>query len=89
MKDTNSLQQAHSIVKRLCIWTLQGITIVLCKFHAFMCNIIDRKFQTQITDSCVVRNASFLYRLKMGQIPQSVKQHLTRFMAFCQVSLVI
>ena len=43
----------------------------------FRCNITDHELLIQIRDSCVVRNEPFLYRLKTGQIPQSVKLHLT------------
>ena len=43
----------------------------------FMCKITNHELLTKKRDSCVVRNEPFLYWLERGQIPESVKLHLT------------
>ena len=44
----------------------------------FRCRFTYHELLTAITDSDMVRSEPFLYRLKRGQIPQSVKLHLSQ-----------
>ena len=52
-------------------------TRVLCQCYSIYVQIMDHKLLIQKRHSCVVRNEPFLCRLKSGQIPKSVKLHLT------------